>query len=80
MKKLSLCVALALFAVSSSVLAGNNPPAKTSAVKNTDSCCDSKDCCSQKKADKTAKSACSKGMPSRHVFMSPKAAANAGKS
>ncbi|HWF18814.1 MAG TPA: hypothetical protein VG754_06075 [Verrucomicrobiae bacterium] len=84
MKNLFLCVTLAMFAMASSVLADSNTTAKAAADKSGD-CCGSNNCCDSKghcadKSKSSAKSACSKGMPSKSVLMSPKAAAAAGKS
>ena len=69
MKKLILSLTVTAFALASALADGNT---KASA--------DSTACCSDAKASCSAggKSACKKGMPSKTVLMSPKAAASMG--
>ena len=50
---------------------------KAPAANQKGSCCEGGSCCS---AGAHGKSACTKGMPTKTVLMSPKAAAAAGKS
>jgi hypothetical protein len=70
MKKLILSLAVSAFALAA-VQADNN--AKAPSEKNAT-------CCEANKTSCCSKSACTKGMPTKTVLMSPKAAAAAGKS
>lgn len=74
MKKLILSLAVTAFALASA-MADNNTKATADSKASCSS--DGKACCS---VDGKGKSACTKGMPTKTVLMSPKAAAAAGKS